>query len=1015
MKNKIFKILGAGLTLVMVVSLTIAMAAPVSAGENEWTSPAVPAKEGADGDWLWSSDIDEGPGPLTRAIDGTFYCYAMIGIGAETHVFKSTDDARTWDKTDYYKDLDDEMGSPPGAVIDFAVSSLDADALYATDGHHVFYTKNAGDKWQTVADASLNVGPHIITSIDVGYDAEENPYVFIGTSFGSTGTVFYISQGGYPAQWTNLQVQLNSLPYDVFAVAASPEFADTDEIFAVCSNPIGTVVLRNLHGSVGDWEEVAVLLDDAGDPIQISEASRICFPDDFDDDNYEMFVGVSDAFYGGSVYRVTDDHSYCLGKEDGDIKDKDVVSLDVVGSYGATSLIAGTCGGAAGGTLPGGTENKVIYSTDDGDSWDDASKEPSSNGKAFVIMDEDFADSGIAWAACEGPRDGAVSLTVDGGDLWNQISLVSTDIAAISDVSFSRNYAVDETMFLLTAAGPNGSVDSLWRHDGDYWERVFVSTLTTPDLGNIDRVQVSPDFPNDETVYVARSISLNSPKLYRSTDGGNDWDALSNNPPDDLTAWIVLDADTVITGTDQGIEVVWKTENHGRRAWDDYDVDHVETIWSFAISPNFANDDTLLLADDESNIFISENIGEDWDQIGDWLPPDAPTYVAFDPGYMTNNTIYAASRDGVYRCIIDTDEDWEDQEWNEFTTAKTGLSMDEASGIAVSDDGTLYAADGVSANATAGGVWRSLNPTDDMADVVFEQMDTDFELDAGAALSGLRLTAGSNVLWATDAAVPTELWTYEDFLATEVMLDEPWSDTGVDDTDQAWLKWEELNGADYYELRYTDDEGFDVHVVKVYDIEDLEYLAEDLDDGEVYYWKVRVQQGGPLLSRFSTVWNFTTKLAAVERTIEWMPENGAQGVIICPSFGWTRVSGATTYELELADNPDFTGATQVTININSWECDSDLTYSTTYYWRTRALKDSVVISSWRSGAFTTMAKAAPAVEVTPAPPAPQITLPPPQVILPATVTPGWVWAVIGIIFALAIVVIILTIRTRRAL
>jgi len=94
MKSKIHKILGLGLTLVLVVSLTIAIAAPVSAGENEWTSPAVPAKEGADGDWFYSSDINEGPGPLARAIDGTLYCFARIG--GEAHVFQSIDDGRTW-------------------------------------------------------------------------------------------------------------------------------------------------------------------------------------------------------------------------------------------------------------------------------------------------------------------------------------------------------------------------------------------------------------------------------------------------------------------------------------------------------------------------------------------------------------------------------------------------------------------------------------------------------------------------------------------------------------------------------------------------------------------------------------------------------------------------------------------------------------------------------------------------------------------------------------------------------
>ncbi|MCK4722011.1 MAG: hypothetical protein KAT75_01845, partial [Dehalococcoidia bacterium] len=460
-----------------------------------------------------------------------------------------------------------------------------------------------GDKWQTVADASLNVGQGGITSIDVGYDAEDNPYVFIGTTVGfSNGTVFYVAQGGYPAQWTDLDVQLNGFNFNVYAVAASPEFTDTDEIFAVCSNSTATVVLRNLHGSVGDWEEVAELLDDEDNPFDAVKASRICFPDDFDDGNYEFFAGVCDLGTEGTVFRVNEDHAYNLGKEDSDIL-TDVISLDVVGSYGGTSLIAGAWNTS---------DNKVIYSTDDGDSWDDASKEPSGNGDAWVVMDEDFADSGIAWAACN-DIEGAVSLTVDGGDMYNQISLVSTDINSVDDFSFSPNYATDETMFLLTSRNPL-ITDSLWRYDGDYWERVFVSTLQTPDLDTITKVQVSPDFPRDETVYVVHTVSngFGGPILYRSTDGGNDWDALSNNPPDyfGLNGWLVLDTDTVITGGD---EVVWKTTNHGRRAWDDYDVDHVQTIWSFAVSPNFANDDTLLLGDRDGQIFISENIGEDWD------------------------------------------------------------------------------------------------------------------------------------------------------------------------------------------------------------------------------------------------------------------------------------------------------------------------------------------------------------------------------------------------------------------
>ena len=100
MKSKFFKIMGAGLILVMALSLTISMALPVSAGENEWSSPAVPAKEGSDGDWLWSSNITAGPGPLAKAIDGTLYCYADP-TGTSHTLFKSADGGNSWEYTDY--------------------------------------------------------------------------------------------------------------------------------------------------------------------------------------------------------------------------------------------------------------------------------------------------------------------------------------------------------------------------------------------------------------------------------------------------------------------------------------------------------------------------------------------------------------------------------------------------------------------------------------------------------------------------------------------------------------------------------------------------------------------------------------------------------------------------------------------------------------------------------------------------------------------------------------------------
>jgi len=997
MKSKILRIMGVGLTLAMVLSLTAIMAVPAAAGENEWTSPAKPTSQNGDGDWLYGDNITAGPGPMAMAIDGTLYAFAELnpGTGAENHILTS-DDGRAWDETDYE---DDVAGGP---VVDIACSSLDADTLYATDSDLVYYTTDGGDKWETVGEASLEAligaGSGNITSVDVAYDDDEAPYVFIGTEEGP-GSVYYICQSGYPAEWTDLAITL-----DTYAVAASPEFADTGEIFAISDNATGagTAAYSNINGEVGGWDTLAELLDEGDSGIVSTGASRICFPSDFDDDNYEFFVGVSVGSDEGSVYRIDDSHAYCLGADDSDIE-FDIISLDIVGSYSDTMLIAGTAAG---------TDDKVIVSMDDGDSWDDASKDPSGAGGSWVVFDPDFADNGTAWVACDG-TEGAVSMTLDGGDLYNQVSLIATDVYIVNSLSFSRNYLTDGTWFLLTTSNIT-TASSLWRNDGDNWERVFCSELTTPDLDVIDTLQVSPVFPTDETLYVADSGTAT---IYRSTDGGNDWDELSNQP-DGLDAMLVVNDDIVLTAE---AGHVYYTTNHGRRAWEDESVSDLATAVAFGMSPNFGADDTLLLGDVDGQIFISEDIGESWDQVGDALTAAANTIPTFDIAYGTNGTIYAASGNEVDRCVIDTDDDWADQEWSEFTTAKTDLAMLGASGLSCAADGTLYAADGATANTTAGGVWRALNPTDDMGDVVFELVGDEFELAANTSLKGLRITAGSNILWCMDSTVTNEVWQYEDTMATAVTLEEPWSNSGIDGTHKAWLSWEELAGADEYELKYTTDEAFRVSIVDIPALDDAEERIGDddpgdddaLSDGTMYYWKVKATE--PLLSRWSKVWSFTTALEDVAVPVTWEPDNGAQGVIIQPSFGWTAVGDATTYELELADNPDFTGATKATTSINSWVSDTALSYNTTYYWRVKALKGTVVVSDWVSGAFTTTSKAAPAVEVTPAPPAPQITVPAPQVVMPAAVTPMWVWAIIAIGAILVITVVVLIARTRRAL
>ncbi|UCG54262.1 MAG: hypothetical protein JSV32_06645, partial [Dehalococcoidia bacterium] len=87
-----------------------------------------------------------------------------------------------------------------------------------------------------------------------------------------------------------------------------------------------------------------------------------------------------------------------------------------------------------------------------------------------------------------------------------------------------------------------------------------------------------------------------------------------------------------------------------------------------------------------------------------------------------------------------------------------------------------------------------------------------------------------------------------------------------------------------------------------------------------------------------------------------------------------------------------------------------LDYRKAYYWQIIAWQDGTRLTTSSIGVFNTMAQ-----PVTPPPPvvveeqpAPVINIPPAQ-----QITPIWIYAIIGVGCALAVVVIVLIVRTRR--
>jgi hypothetical protein len=192
-----------------------------------------------------------------------------------------------------------------------------------------------------------------------------------------------------------------------------------------------------------------------------------------------------------------------------------------------------------------------------------------------------------------------------------------------------------------------------------------------------------------------------------------------------------------------------------------------------------------------------------------------------------------------------------------------------------------------------------------------------------------------------------------------------------------------------------------------------------------YYWRIRVSgiTDGPWYSPWSETRSFT-----VEGEIGFAivsPDIGATGVALTPSLSWTEYAGAISYEVAVAEDPTFAILdVSHSADYNFYYVEEPLKYSTTYYWRVRAVtgpaqpKMPAPGSDWAEGVFTTMAEPVeeePQIIVIPEPAPPA---PPPEIIeitkeVEAPIPDYLLWTIVGIGAVLIIALIVLIARTRR--
>ena len=200
--------------------------------------------------------------------------------------------------------------------------------------------------------------------------------------------------------------------------------------------------------------------------------------------------------------------------------------------------------------------------------------------------------------AYRGTGGGGLWRSKNGGTIWKQVLAGLPADLVVRAFAFSPEWATDRTMFIATSfSGVFRSMDA-----GRSWVALSNGLPQRP----IRSVKVSPGYPTDGTLFAATTGA----GLYRSTDAGTSWHPANGGLPDTVGLDI------------EGLDV----------------------------SPGFTVDRTLFLSTDRrAGLFKSTDGGDSWTSAANGLPADQAGALAVSPDFRTDQTVYLATTDWLWR------------------------------------------------------------------------------------------------------------------------------------------------------------------------------------------------------------------------------------------------------------------------------------------------------------------------------------------------------------------------------
>ncbi len=237
-----------------------------------------------------------------------------------------------------------------------------------------------------------------------------------------------------------------------------------------------------------------------------------------------------------------------------------------------------------------------------------------------------------------GSVDGRFYRSVSGGTSWWSTQLPGAASISLDTIALSPEFDygnVDQTVLL---GGTNNAGVFLSQDSGVTW-----SQDTTP--GRTYDLACSPDFDNDSTVFVAGEY-----KVHQSTDGGLTFTASDAGLPGDVHMAIAISSDypndqTVFAGSQSGVYksidggLSWTASSSGLEPG----VGSLSpVVVDLAVSPNYADDQTVFACVDGAGIYRSIDGGANWQQVNDTAHAFCLQSLAISPNYDRDVTLFAS-------------------------------------------------------------------------------------------------------------------------------------------------------------------------------------------------------------------------------------------------------------------------------------------------------------------------------------------------------------------------------------